>query len=74
MAAETWTSCGTMPVIEFLKKLPGWRCEPASLRNFGDIRIGAARGLASDGRKLLVEVLHRVQGLDPQDLVDAEVE
>lgn len=61
-------------VIAFLKNLPGWRYEPTSLRNFGDIRVGAARGLAPDGRKLLVEVLHSVHGLDPQDLVDAEVE
>ena len=61
-------------VIAFLKKLPGWRYEPTSLRNFGDIRVGAARGLAPDGRKLLVEVLHSVHGLDPQELVDAEVE
>jgi hypothetical protein len=61
-------------VIDFIRKLPGWRYEPTSLRNFGDVRIGAARGLTPDGRKLLVEVLHRVHGLEPQDLVAAEVE
>lgn len=61
-------------VIAFLKKLPGWRYEPTPLKNFGDIRVGAARGVTTDGRKLLVEVLHSVHGLDPQDLVDAEVE
>lgn len=61
-------------VIDFIRKLPGWRYEPTPLKNFGDIRVGAARGLAPDGRKLLVEVLHSVHGLEPQDLVDAEVE
>jgi hypothetical protein len=61
-------------VIAFIKNLPGWRYEPTPLRNFGDIRVGAARGLAPDGRKLLVEVLHSVHGLDAKDLVDAEVE
>lgn len=61
-------------VISFIKKLPGWHYEPTPLKNFGDIRVGAARGLAPDGRKLLVEVLHSVHGLDPQDLIDAEVE
>ena len=61
-------------VIAFIKNLPGWRYEPTPLKNFSDIRVGAARGLAPDGRKLLVEVLHSVHGLDPQDLVDAELE
>jgi hypothetical protein len=61
-------------VIDFIKKLPDWRYEPTPLRSLGDIRVGAARSSAPDGRKLLVEVLHRIYGLDPQDLVDAEVE
>lgn len=61
-------------VIAFIKRLPGWRYEATPLKSFGDTRIGAARGLASDGRKLLVEILHSVHGLDQQDLIDAEVE
>src|SRR5690606_17658595 len=61
-------------VVEFIKTLPDWHYEPTPLKNFGDIRIGAARGVTDDGRKLLVEVLHHVHGLEPQDLVDAEIE
>ena len=61
-------------VIQFLKTLPNWHYVPTRLKFFNDIRIGAARGVAADGRKLLVEVLHSVYGLEEQDMLDVEVE
>lgn len=59
-------------VLEYLKTLSGWAYVPQSLRNWGDLRVALVHGLADDGRQLLVEVLHRVHGLDTQDLKAAE--
>lgn len=59
-------------VLGYLKTLPGWTYVPQSLRNWSDLRVASVRGVAEDGRRLLVEVLHRVHGLDTQDLKAAE--
>ncbi len=56
-------------VLEFLKGLePGWRVEKTPFWNFGDGRQAVAYGISHDQRKLLVEVLTSVHGLDPHDL------
>lgn len=56
-------------VVEFLKTLePHWRVDKIPLKMFGHGLDAVAHGIASDGRKLLVEVLKHVKGLDARDL------
>ena len=59
-------------VLAYLKKLPGWVYKPQSFRNWMDTRVATLHGMTRDGRKLLVEVLHSVHGLEAQDLKTAE--
>jgi hypothetical protein len=58
-------------VIAYLKNLPGWVYRPNKARNWLDSRIGFLYGSSSDGRKLSVEILHSVNGLDESDLAAA---
>lgn len=51
-----------------LKKVPGWVFLPKDTRNWLDSRLGALRSTSSDGRPLLVEILHSVHGLTKSDL------
>jgi hypothetical protein len=63
----------TPEILEFLKQLgPDWRVDKIPFWAFGDGREAIARGLAADNRKLLVEVLKNVHGLDAQDLRGVE--
>ncbi len=56
-------------VVEFLKSLgPNWRVDKIPFKIFGHGLEAVAHGIAPDGRKLLVEVLKNVKGLDAQDL------
>jgi hypothetical protein len=60
-------------ILEFLQQLgPAWRVDKIPFWSFGDGREAIARGLATDRRKLLVEVLKHVHGLDAQDLQGVE--
>jgi hypothetical protein len=56
-------------VVEFLKSLgPNWRVDKIPFKIFGHGLEAVAHGIAPDGRKLLVEVLKNVKGLDAKDL------
>ncbi len=55
-------------VLDYLKTVPGWVFRPNETRNWTDSRKGFLHGTSEDGRKLLVEVLHSVHGLEPADL------
>jgi hypothetical protein len=56
-------------VVEFLKSLgPNWRVDKIPFKIFGHGLEAVAHGIAPDGRKLLVEVLKNVKGLDARDL------
>ena len=55
-------------VLEYLKTVPGWSFTPNNLRNFTDMRQGFLQGTSEDGRKLLVEILHSVHGLEKEEL------
>jgi len=55
-------------VLAFLEKLPAWTFAKTPIWAFGESIRARAFGLAPDGRKLLVEVLHSVMGLDKADL------
>jgi hypothetical protein len=57
--------------IAHLKGIPGWVFEPQRTRNWMDSRLGFLKSTSSDGRPLLVEVLHSVHGLDKADLASA---
>jgi len=59
-------------VIDYLKTVPGWVFKPNDTRNWTDSRKGFLYGTSEDGRKLLVEVLHSVHGLDREDLDHVE--
>ncbi len=59
-------------VIDYLKTVPGWVFKPNDTRNWTDSRQGFLHGTSEDGRKLLVEVLHSVHGLDQTDLARVE--
>jgi hypothetical protein len=59
-------------VIDHLKTVPGWVFKPNSPRNWLDSRQGFLHGTSEDGRKLLVEVLHSVHGLEKTDLARVE--
>lgn len=59
-------------VIDYLKTVPGWVFKPNDTRNWTDSRQGFLHRTSEDGRKLLVEVLHSVHGLDKQDLAHVE--
>ena len=54
-----------------LKRVPGWVFQPRNSRNWMDSRLGALRSTSPDGRPLLVEILHRVHGLNRADLAAA---
>lgn len=63
----------TPRILEFLQQLgPDWRVDKIPFWSFGDGREAIARGFATDRRKLLVEVLKHVHGLEPQDLKGVE--
>ena len=51
-----------------LKRVPGWVFQPRATKNWLDSRLGALRSTSPDGRPLLVEILHKVHGLDQADL------
>jgi len=55
-------------VLKFLEGREDWVVEKRRLLNFADIRLAQARSTAPDGRRLVVEVLHNVPGLDKEDL------
>ncbi|MEZ5414398.1 MAG: hypothetical protein R3F03_08795 [Opitutaceae bacterium] len=59
-------------VLAHLKTIPGWVFKPNAIRNWTDSRQGFLHGTSEDGRKLLVEVLHSVHGLDKEDLKHVE--
>lgn len=59
-------------VLDYLKTVPGWVFKPNLTRNWTDSRKGFLHGTSEDGRKLLVEVLHSVHGLDQADLAHVE--
>lgn len=59
-------------VIDYLKTVPGWTFATTNPRNWTDSRKGFLRGMSEDGRKLLVEVLHTVYGLESNDLTHVE--
>jgi hypothetical protein len=61
------------PVLDYLKTVPGWVFKPNSTRNWTDSRQGFLHSTSEDGRKLLVEVLHSVHGLDSEDLSHVEM-
>lgn len=54
-----------------LRRIPGWLFEPNQTKNWTDSRLGFLKGHSPDGRPLLVEVLHSVNGLDKEDLKHA---
>jgi hypothetical protein len=55
-------------VLALLKRLPDWRFTPTKWTVFGSGITARAERVSQDGRKLLVEVLHSVAGLEPVDL------
>lgn len=59
-------------VVDYLKSVPGWVFKPNDTRNWTDTRQGFLYGTSEDGRKLLVEVLHDVHGLESADLAHVE--
>ncbi len=59
-------------VMDYLKTVPGWTFQPNDTKNWTDSRKGFLHGTSEDGRKLLVEVLHSVHGLDRSDLARVE--
>jgi hypothetical protein len=59
-------------VIDHLKTVPGWVFKPNNSKNWTDSRQGFLHGTSEDGRKLLVEVLHSVHGLEKSDLARVE--
>lgn len=60
-------------ILDFLRSLaPAWQVDKVPFWAFGDGREAIARGLAADNRKLLVEVIKNVHGLDAQDLKGVE--
>lgn len=59
-------------VLDYLKTVPGWVFKPNRTRNWTDSRQGFLRSTSEDGRKLLVEVLHSVHGLDSEDISHVE--
>eukprot|EP01035_Chromulina_nebulosa_P009789 gene9789-13203_t len=59
-------------VLDHLKTVPGWVFKPNNTKNWTDSRQGFLHGTSEDGRKLLVEVLHSVHGLDQSDLARVE--
>lgn len=60
-------------VLDYLKTVPGWVYRPNNTKNWTDSRLGFLHGTSEDGRKLLVEVLHNVHGLDQGELAHVEV-
>jgi hypothetical protein len=56
-------------IVDFLKTLePDWRVDQIPMKFFGHGLDAIAHGMARDQRKLLVEVLKSVKGLDAHDL------
>jgi hypothetical protein len=63
----------TPKILDFLKSLePAWRVDKIPFWAFGDGREAIARGLSPDNRKLLVEVIKNVHGLDAKDITGVE--
>ena len=60
-------------LLERLKHLPGWGYKSNDLRNFLDTRVAFMSSVSGDNRRLLVEILHSVHGLDKADLSAVEV-
>lgn len=60
-------------MVEHLRTIPGWFFKPREIWNFADSRQGMFFSTAPDGRKLLVEILHKVHGLDRADYAHAVV-
>jgi len=60
-------------LLERLRHLPGWGYRQNDLRNFLDSRVAFMSSVSSDNRRLLVEILHGVHGLDRSDLGAVEV-
>lgn len=54
-----------------LRRIPGWVFQARGTKNWTDSRLGSLCSTSSDGRPLLVEVLHSVHGLDQSDLARA---
>jgi hypothetical protein len=51
---------------------PAWHVDKIPFWAFGDGREAIARGVAQDNRRLLVEVIKNVHGLDAEDLKGVE--
>ena len=51
-----------------LKRVPGWVFQPRDTKNWMDSRLGALRSTSPDGGPLVVEILHKVHGLNRADL------
>jgi len=60
-------------VLDYLKTVPGWVFKPNDTRNWTDSRKGFLYGTSEDGRKLLVEVLHAVYGLEQAEFAHVEI-
>lgn len=60
-------------LLERLKQLAGWGYKSNDLRNFLDTRVAFMSSVSGDNRRLLVEILHSVHGLDKADLSAVEV-
>ncbi|AHF90501.1 hypothetical protein OPIT5_10080 [Opitutaceae bacterium TAV5] len=60
-------------VIEMLRNLPGWQYEKTPIWSLS-LRRGQVHGRSPDGRRLLVEVLTKVNGLEKTDIECATVE
>lgn len=59
-------------ILDFLQTLgPTWRVDKIPFKFFGHGLEAVAHGTAPDGRKLLVEVLKHVKGLDARDVAEA---
>lgn len=61
-------------VLDFLRKSPGWSFIERTVRDPFDVRVGSAVATSDDNRKLLVEVVKGVKGLDAEDIVWAKLE
>jgi len=61
----------TEAVLAELSKLPDWKYTRTPLWAWADIRHATMSKMASDGRKLRVEILHSVTGLEKADLASS---
>ncbi|EIP98718.1 hypothetical protein OpiT1DRAFT_03185 [Opitutaceae bacterium TAV1] len=60
-------------VIEMLRNLPGWEYKRTPLWQFS-VRTGQATGRSPDGRRLLVEILAKVNGLEKNEIKHAAID